>query len=134
MRNIILFILILGLFSCSRSDGWPQPAGFSAVLMNSDSTSVLTSETDKVVISYKDGDVMRQLYDVTVENYGEYYTFSSISALGIKNNPLYIDCKGKVDTLIVTQSDFYEDEPFEGFFDGKRIYIENFRGIIYLVR
>ena len=133
MRNVIFFILALGLFSCAKSGDRPL-IGFSAVLMNSDSTSVLKSETDKIVINYKDGDVMRQLYDLSVKNRGEYYTFSSESVSRIKDNPFYIDCNGKVDTLIITQSSIYEDEPFEGFFNGKRIYIEKFQGLIYLVR
>ena len=133
MRNVIFFILALGLFSCGISNERPL-IGFDAVLMNSDSTSVLTSKEDKVVINYKDGDMMRQLYDVSVENNGEYYTFSSVSALGIKDNPLYIDYNGKVDTLIITQSSFYADEPFEGTFNGKRIYLEKYQGLMYLVR
>lgn len=134
MKVLLCFTVLIVLLACGKTDGWPPPTSFSAVLMNSDSTSIVTSEQDKLTIHYKEGDMMRQLYDLKIDTNRAYYTFSSMSAFGHINNPLYIECKGKIDTLIFIQTPSYEDEPLEATFNGKRIYIPKYTGPMYLVR
>ena len=81
-RNLLWLLVFVHLFlSCTKREDWPPPTVFSFVLMNSDSSSVLTSKEDKVVIKYRDNGMMRQFYDVSVDEREGVYFVSSISAL-----------------------------------------------------
>ena len=64
-KKILFLILIISFYSCNQKVDWPSPTGFRAVLMNNDSTSVITSKDDKVVISYHSENMVRQLYDLS---------------------------------------------------------------------
>ena len=132
-KKILFLILIISFYSCNQKVDWPSPTGFRAVLINNDSTSVITSKDDKVVISYHSENMVRQLYDLSIEEYDNYYSVSSLAAFSCADS-IYIDCKEKVDTLVIIQYPIYEDEVFEGIFNGKKICITEYKGIMYLVR
>ena len=100
-RNLLWLLVFVHLFlSCTKREDWPPPTVFSFVLMNSDSSSVLTSKEDKVVIKYRDNGMMRQFYDVSVDEREGVYFVSSISALYSGVDSLYIEAKSKIDTLV----------------------------------
>ena len=69
----------------------------------------------------------------SIEEYDNYYSVSSLAAFSCADS-IYIDCKEKVDTLVIIQYPIYEDEVFEGIFNGKKICITEYKGIMYLVR
>ncbi len=134
-RNLLWLLVFVHLFlSCTKREDWPPPTVFSFVLMNSDSSSVLTSKEDKVVIKYRDNGMMRQFYDVSVDEREGVYFVSSISALYSGVDSLYIDAKSKIDTLVLVKTPFYLFDPFEGTFNGKLISIPEYEGFLYLVR
>lgn len=66
MKYCIIVLYSLCIFSCNKSTGWPPPAVFTAVLMDSDSTSVITSEKDKIVVNFNENGTVRQLYDISL--------------------------------------------------------------------
>lgn len=104
-RNLLWLLVFVHLFlSCTKREDWPPPTVFSFVLMNSDSSSVLTSKEDKVVIKYRDNGMMRQFYDVSVDEREGVYFVSSISALYSGVDSLYIEAKSKIDTLVLVKT------------------------------
>ncbi len=134
-RNLFGLLFFAYLFlSCAKDVGWPVPTVLSFVLMNSDSSSVLTSKEDKVVIKYRDNGMVRQFYDVSVDEREGGYFVSSISALYSGVDSLYIEAKSKIDTLVLVKPPFYLLDPFEGTFNGKLISIPEYEGFLYLVR
>ena len=141
MKKLIFsFICILITFSCAVDGPGLPPLEAIYVLLNSDSTSVITSSSDKMSADYRDNNdgVLRRCYSLRMMNHHKkdpvawtvndtiyYFSLGNVSG-----DSIFITCKGKVDTLVEKQLN-----PLEIIFNGKRTYKPNYDGeIILLVR
>lgn len=111
MKSLIFSLIALwGAFSCASDGPGLAPPSQSFLLLNPDSSSVITSGSDKIVVDYKDNrdGSLHRSYSACIKAY-----FQSEPAPWIVNDTLYvlhlgqtegdsvfIACKGQTDTLV----------------------------------
>lgn len=126
MKRLILFLVIACLsFSCGYDGPGLPPPVWKYLLLNPDSSSIITSPEEKVDVTYRDprdGSVRRS-YTVFIERNPEEESapwavegFVYLVHLGpTEGDSVFIDCKGKRDTLVK------RSDPVKLFFNGKEI-------------
>lgn len=130
------FFILIGeilFFSCASDGPGLKPFHISYRLLHADSTSVVTSVNDRVVVSYKDkkDGMIRQSYNVNIQAYpssqpAPWAVKDSCYVLSwgyVDGDSIFMSCKNKVDTLVEISN-----QPLEIIFNGKRTYIPDYQG------
>lgn len=151
IKNIFyFFIFSIIICSCDKSDSKPLLGGGVFVLLNSDSSSVIVSSLDTIIINHtfiRDDIVKHSNLDVTIEAHQKDY-YDSVASKWSVNDSIYtinigyidsdsifIEFREQVDTLVQLQAPLWWLDPLNIIFNGKVIYIPQYRGeIIPLVR
>lgn len=126
MKPFILSLILAGaFFSCGYDGPGLPPPVWKYLLLNPDSTSVITSWEDTVDVTYRDprnGSACRS-YSVFIGTYGlessaPWAVDGSAYVLYLgrtEGDSVFINCKGKMDTLVK------RTDPVKLFFNGKEI-------------
>lgn len=126
MKQLILSLAIACLsFSCAVDGPGLPPPEWKYLLLNPDSSSIITSPEDKVDVTYRDpqNSSLRRSYTVFIGTYGleasvPWAVDGSVYVLYLgrtEGDSIFIDCKGKMDTLVK------RSDPVKLFFNGKEI-------------
>lgn len=126
MKQFIISLLIAGaFFSCGYDGPGLPPPVWKYLLLNPDSSSIITSPEEKVDVTYRDprNGSVRRSYTVFIEKNPEEESapwavegFVYLIHLGsTEGDSVFIDCKGKMDTLVK------RSDPVKLFFNGKEI-------------
>ena len=126
MKRLILFLAIACLsFSCGYDGPGLPPPVWKYLLLNPDSSSIITSLEEKVDVTYRDprNGSVRRSYTVFISTYGleasvPWAVDGSVYVLYLgwtEGDSVFIDCKGKRDTLVK------RSDPVKLFFNGKEI-------------